>query len=227
MVESKTVLDKIDDVLEDYPDLEPEQFRYICKRLRNKHDLRVQQRSQEYPEYLEPSEVKEFYQAARELNQEDHTDKYLLVARLGINTGLRVSEMTALDVRDVKDEENNLHVVEGKGSKDRTTFIDDNTINLIRSYTDHRTSGPVFKVTKRSIQNWVKRIRERFNDRTGLDKDITPHTLRHTFATMQRYKGMDIEELKVLMGHSSVKTTEIYGRMQLNPEMREKYEKTV
>lgn len=76
----------------------------------------------------------------------------------------------------------------------------------------------MFKVTKRTIQKWVRAVRAEFNERTGLDKDITAHTLRHTFATMQRYKGVDIEELKVLMGHSNVKTTKADRRMYLNNE---------
>jgi len=229
VVKSKTVLDKMRSVLDKHPGLEPEQFRYITKTLRNEYGLRVQQRStRELPEYLEPSEVKDLYDAARELDEEKNTLKYRVLVHLGISTGLRVSEMLDLDVRDIKPDEGHVKVVQGKGNKDRTTYITQRCIDLIDAYTNNKERGSVFDVTTaRALQKWTRQVRDRFNENTGLDKDITPHTLRHTFATMCMHKGMSLAELAVLMGHSSTDTTEKYAHITPSPEIKDKYNRVV
>lgn len=130
-----------------------------------------------------------------------------------LNMGLRVSEVSNLKFRDVSTCKRKLRVVNGKNGKDRDLVIPGYTLELLEKWKVVRSEGEYFfsslagsRVNIRYIQDMVGRYRKR----SAIDKNVTPHTLRHTFATEFYRQTKDIETLRKILGHSDISTTQIY-----------------
>ena len=130
-----------------------------------------------------------------------------------LNMGLRVSEVSNLKFKDMSINKKKLRVVNGKNSKDRDLIIPGYTLELLENWIKIRPNSGYFfstldgsKVNTRYIQDMVGRYRER----SEIDKNVTPHTLRHTFATQFYRQTKDIETLRKILGHSDISTTQIY-----------------
>lgn len=150
------------------------------------------------------------------------------------STGLRVSELAGLtkDIVNVGREE---FTVRGKGDKPRVVFLSNQARYWLKQYLvrrgdmdphlfvshDRASSGRDDEggLTPRSIQ----RIVERYAHEAGITKRITPHTLRHTFATDLLRNGADIRSVQTMLGHSSITTTQIYTHIT-DERLREVYE---
>jgi len=153
------------------------------------------------------------------------------------STGLRVSELTGLD-KDQINFERNEFMVRGKGSKDRIVFISKRAAEAINTYLKKRADNfkPLFinlssgsdtlddgeyrRLTPRSIQRIIKK----YATLAGIIKTVTPHILRHSFATDLLINGADIRSVQELLGHSSITTTQVYTHLT-NNKLREVYEK--
>ncbi len=137
-------------------------------------------------------------------------DKCLI--RLLYSTGLRVSELVKLNRNDIKTE--SIHVVSGKGSKDRIVFVDPKTREMLETYILYRkdTNEALFisthgdRLSARTIQWLIKK----YSEEAGIEKKVTPHVLRHSFATHMLEGDADIVVIKELLGHSNLSTTQIY-----------------
>ena len=113
-------------------------------------------------------------------------------------------------------------VREGKGKKDRTLWISEEDLNLIQEWKERQVKkigklpAHVFTSTsKGSMGNkmnprYIQDMFKRYAIKAGIDKDISPHTLRHSFATHLVEKGYDIRTIQELLGHSDVRTTMVY-----------------
>ena len=151
---------------------------------------------------------------------EETGDPYLLrdqaIFELLIATGIRVSELCALNTNNIDLEGKTLRIF-GKGNKERTIQIE-NTMTLLAlkkhiAYTRHDSANtPIFlnsagsRISTRTVREIInRRIRE-----AGITQKITPHMFRHTFATMLLENDVDIRYIQKLLGHSSLRTTEIY-----------------
>ena len=139
------------------------------------------------------------------------------------STGLRVSELVSLN-RDQIDLERKEFGVKGKGNKLRVVFLSDTAAEWIERYlrsrrdnfkplfirhngtVDIRNNGEGMRLTARSIQ----RIVAKYAKRAGLPIEATPHTLRHTFATDLLISGADIRSVQEMLGHESIRTTQVY-----------------
>lgn len=138
--------------------------------------------------------------------------------------GLRVSELVNLN-RDSINLSKKEFMVRGKGSKDRPIFISDACADRLADYLDARTdslpalflnnsrnlqavdtSGNYRRITARSIE----RIVEKYARMAGITKHVSPHTLRHSFATDLLMNGADIRAVQSLLGHADISTTQIY-----------------
>ncbi len=141
--------------------------------------------------------------------------------RLMLDSGLRVAEITALKWNDLNLTTGQLHVKQGK--MDRMLWIGENTLKLLQKLrerqakdvpADQGVKAPEYvfstrdggKLSPRFIQAMVKRYRER----CGFDKRVTPHTLRHTFATDLLRETKNICLVQKTLGHASLSTTQIY-----------------
>jgi site-specific recombinase XerD len=139
------------------------------------------------------------------------------------STGLRVSELVSLN-RDQIDLERKEFGVKGKGNKLRVVFLSDTAAQWIERYlrsrqdnfkplfirhsgkVDARNNGEKMRLTARSIQ----RIVAKYAKRAGLPIEATPHTLRHSFATDLLISGADIRSVQEMLGHESIRTTQVY-----------------
>jgi len=137
--------------------------------------------------------------------------------RLMLNTGLRLAEVTALKWRDVDLTTGKLMVRQGKGAKDRTLWVAEADINRLRSWRERQaavcdTCDHVFTTLQGQPlgHRYVQRMVKRYAAKAGIDKNISPHTLRHSFATDLYRETSKIRLVQKVLGHSDLSTTMIY-----------------
>lgn len=160
------------------------------------------------------------------------------IFELLFSTGLRVSELIALN-RDSVNLQKREFMVRGKGQKDRPVFVTQSAADAVQDYLDERrdslpalflnnsrnqpaagTSGDYRRLTPRSIE----RIINKYVRAAGITKKVTPHTLRHSFATDLLMNGADLRSVQSLLGHSNISTTQIYTHVT-DPHLKEVHEK--
>ncbi len=165
--------------------------------------------------FLEPSELDRFLKSP-----DDPRDRAILETLF--STGLRVSELVSLD-RDTIDLDRGEFSVRGKGSKIRVVFLSDAAKAAIKTYLDKRTDiePKLFNLTPRSVQRIVKK----YAIRAGIiGKKVSPHSLRHSYATDLLRNGADIRSVQAMLGHASVTTTQIYTHVT-DKQLREVHER--
>lgn len=147
------------------------------------------------------------------------------------STGIRVSELVGLNHDDLDSEHEALHV-RGKGRKERIVPLGSHALAAIRLYTDHLEKDPRFapvwaarnepgasvplflnKHAKRLSSRSVRRKLDKYLLEVGLDPSISPHTLRHSFATHLLENGADLRSVQELLGHQSLSTTQVYTHL--------------
>ncbi len=152
--------------------------------------------------------------------------------------GLRVSELVGLN-RDSINLERREFMVRGKGSKDRPIFISQSAADRVQDYLDSRTDSlpALFLNNSRNLQavdtsgNYrrmtvrsVERIVEKYARMAGITKHVSPHTLRHSFATDLLMNGADLRSVQSMLGHADISTTQIYTHVT-DAHLKEIHEK--
>ena len=151
--------------------------------------------------------------------------------------GLRVSELVGLDRGSINLERREF-MVRGKGSKDRPIFISQSAADRVQDYLDARTDSlPAFLNNSRNTQtvdtsgNYrritarsVERIVEKYARLAGITKHVSPHTLRHSFATDLLMNGADLRSVQSMLGHADISTTQIYTHVT-DAHLKEIHEK--
>lgn len=171
----------------------------------NLKGFELPKRPVELPRYLTPEEVQAMVEAAQDIR-----DK--LIVSLLYCTGMRVSELASVCVSDVDLEEGSIRV-RGKGAKERVVFFNGATRELLSNYLERvRPSEYLFPGRGSDCIHYVtvERILKRVARAAGLRKRVTPHVLRHSFATHSLARGMDVREIQELLGHASLRTTQVY-----------------
>ncbi len=159
------------------------------------------------------------------------------IVELLFSSGLRVSELVNLD-RDHINTTRREFTVRGKGQKDRPVFISESASSNVQAYLQSRidnlpplfvsyshnneatNSGDYRRLGARSIQ----RIISKYARLAGITKHVSPHTMRHSFATDLLMNGADIRSVQVMLGHSSIITTQVYTHVT-DKHLREVHEK--
>ena len=155
-------------------------------------------------------------------------DRALL--ELGYGAGLRASELCGVKMRDLDLEDCSVRVF-GKGSKERVCLFGSACREAVLSYIDKErvapnAGDPLFTgptggaLTSRTVQNVIKR----WARSAGLPEDVTPHTLRHSFATHLLDGGADLKTVQQLLGHENLETTQVYTHVSIE-RLREAVEK--
>lgn len=160
------------------------------------------------------------------------------IIELLFSSGLRVSELVNLN-RDHINTKRREFMVRGKGQKDRPVFISQSAAEHIETYLEARTdllqplfisysnknkhldtSGDFRRLTDRSIQRLVSK----YAKLAGITKHVSPHTMRHSFATDLLMNGADIRSVQSMLGHSDISTTQVYTHVT-DAHLREVHEK--
>ena len=175
------------------------------KKLNIKH-LYPARKSYSLPNYLTINEVKTLTKSSENI-------KHRCIIKLLYGSGLRLSELLHLKVTDIDAESMIIHIKNSKGNKDRVVMLSKSLLEELRIYyikykpvdfLFEGQSGGMY--SPKSVQVIVKNAASK----AGIKKKVTPHTLRHSFATHLLEAGTDIRFIQQLLGHGSIKTTEIY-----------------
>ncbi|MEA3557728.1 MAG: tyrosine-type recombinase/integrase [Candidatus Thermoplasmatota archaeon] len=181
-------------------------YRRILKEPFNNEDLPLVKRKAKLPVVLSREDVHRMI---------DHTLnlKHKALVMVLYYGGIRSNEARTLKWGDIDFDRDMIHLKEAKGGNERVVFLHERLKEVLIQLKGPSGSGLVFtskttgrRYSSRSIQLIVKQAAER----AGIDKVVTPHTLRHTFATHLLEGGADIRQIQDLLGHKSVKVTMIY-----------------
>lgn len=192
--------------------------------------LRAPRRGRHLPLVLERQQIEELLAAPHGQDQQALRDRAIL--EVLYSSGMRVGELVALDDDDV-DLFGGVAKVRGKGRKERLALLGKPAIEAIEAYLVTRNSAhpqPLDQALWRSLRGNrlndrdVRRRLDFYLGRCGLAKQISPHTLRHTFATHILHNGADIRAVQELLGHASLNTTQIYTHLSIN-DLRDAYKK--
>ena len=181
--------------------------------------------------YLINEEVKRLFAAIKPNNEIGIRDRAIL--ELLFSGGLRVSELCNID-RDRINLKRREFMVRGKGKKDRPVFISKEAAEYLTDYLDTRrdnekalfislsssNKNQISRLTPRSIQ----RIVEKYARSAGITKHVSPHTLRHSFATDLLMNGADLRSVQAMLGHSNISTTQRYTHVT-DPHLKEIHER--
>lgn len=139
---------------------------------------------------------------------------YLMILMF-YSTGIRVSELVNLQVDDLNFDKQEIRVL-GKGNKERIVPINDYVINAFNDYSKNvKLTNYIFinKNNKQLTTRGVRYIMQQIVRKSSLSKNVSPHTLRHSFATELLNAGMDIRLVQELLGHESLASTQVYTHL--------------
>lgn len=186
------------------------------------------------PVYLSDHELRLFLQSIKLHNQDGSTFisglRFRTLIELIISTGMRIGETLSIRVDEIDFEEKEIKVC-GKGNKERFVYLTERVITWINRYLKERNSQNEYLFVTRDGQRRLQvhdiwRFSKRYRTLAGLDKQVTPHMFRRTFATKLRDNGVDITIVSELLGHAEINTTAKYyiGRnKKRNKEVHHQY----
>ncbi len=185
--------------------------------------------------FMSVGEVEKLFKSLKTEKDSEIRDRAII--ELFYSTGARISEVENLKISDI-DLQNNEMVVTGKGRKQRLVYLNRTAVYWISRYlevrnriissgrTDYLNDGHLFlnrfgkKISSRSIRNIVKKCVKK----AVIGKNITPHSIRHSFATHLLQEGAGIREVQELLGHENITTTQIYSHLNIK-KLKKDYKK--
>jgi site-specific recombinase XerD len=183
--------------------------------------IELAKQSKRTVEFLEADELSRLLAMPEKLSEGMIALRDQAILELLFSAGLRVSELTGLKIEQINLKRDEF-TVRGKGDKPRLCFLSDSARAALKNYLDRRRDASPFlfvshdrakgvrkdagPLTPRSVQRLV----EHYATSAGIIKKITPHTLRHTFATDLLLSGADIRSVQSMLGHESITTTQVY-----------------
>jgi len=178
----------------------------------------VKQRS--LPTYLSPEEVKPLLKTIKETRGWQAERDFAAVSIL-LHTGLRLSELTGLDVADVDLDENKIQVKRTKGGQPAVKHINAKLKKVLNQYLIHRLEAET-ECPALFLSQWNRRLTDRqfalrlemWSKKADITKKVTPHVLRHTFATTLYAKTKNLLAVQKALGHEYITTTQIYTHIQ-------------
>lgn len=184
-------------------------YLFYFNRMLNLAPLYPHRKAKPLPKYLTLKEVKRLLQQCSNL-------KHFCIIKILYGCGLRVSEVASLKISEVDSLRMCILVRTPKGQKDREVPLPKSLLQTLRLYAkDYQPENFLFEgQTKRgysikSIQNFVKK----YARQAKIRKHVSPHILRHSYAVHQFENGIDIRYIQEVLGHNSIKTTELYTQV--------------
>jgi integrase/recombinase XerD len=182
-------------------------YRHVLHRGEVVEDVRCPRPEKRLPVVLSVDEVARFFQVITSL-------KHRTILMLAYGAGLRISEAVAVRLSDIDRQRNVIRVQQGKGKKDRYTVLSPALLEILDRYCwAARPKDLLFPSRSKDrpmTYSTVEEVCIRARQAAGIDKRISPHTLRHSFATHLLEAGTDLRVIQVLLGHASPRTTAIY-----------------
>jgi integrase/recombinase XerC len=184
--------------------------------------VRTPKQEKKLPRFLEYEEVKRLLETPPVDNWLGARDRAIMETLY--STGIRVSELVALNMDDIDFLGEVIHI-RGKGKKERIAPIASSALQVIQHYMEFRSKraqsnahfdSKVLFVNKhggRLSTRSVRRKMDKYLKMAGLDPHISPHTLRHSFATHMLNNGADLRSVQELLGHQSLSTTQVYTHL--------------
>ncbi len=194
--------------------------------------IRTPKQDKKLPRFLEYEEVKRLLETPPTDSWLGSRDRAILETLY--STGIRVSELVALNMDDIDFLSEVIHV-RGKGKKERVAPISSSALQAIQHYMEYRNKRAqnnshfdarvlfVNKHGQRLSTRSVRRKMDKYLKMAGLDPAISPHTLRHSFATHMLNNGADLRSVQELLGHQSLSTTQVYTHLTTR-KLKEVYE---
>jgi tyrosine recombinase XerC len=204
-------------------------FKFLTREgyLKNNPTLSISTPKQEkrLPLFLTEEEITRLIESVLTKDERGLRDKAIL--ETFYSTGIRISELVGLDIADV-DFIGGIVKVMGKGKKERIVPIGEKAIAAIRAYLDKRKkqADTLFlnksgqRITTRGVRNIVKK----YIRLASIKQGVSPHTLRHSFATHLLNRGADLRSVQELLGHANLSTTQIYTHLTTE-RLRDVYDK--
>ena len=172
------------------------------------------------PTFLSIDEIKNLLSVFDETKPTEYRDKTMVLVMY--SAGLRVSELISLEKRSINFEEK-LITLKGKGNKERFVPLNYIALEYLNNYLSQNKNNKVFSKSKYLFINkkdgkpltrqYFFVELNKYAKRAGIDKKISPHTLRHSFATHLLENGADLRVVQELLGHSKIETTQIYTHL--------------
>ncbi|HNQ21669.1 MAG TPA: tyrosine recombinase XerC [Phycisphaerae bacterium] len=183
--------------------------------------IRTPKQDKRLPKFLELEQINKLFATPDQNTLLGARDRAIFEVLFA--TGVRVSELVDLNFADL-DVPNQVIRIRGKGKKQRTVPIGPTALAAIQRYVDMRRGDPrgatfnqealfVNKHGQRLSTRSVRRKLDKYLTECGLDPTISPHTLRHSFATHMLNNGADLRSVQELLGHQSLSTTQIYTHL--------------
>ncbi len=197
-------------------------------------EVRTPKQDKKLPRFLEYEEIKKLLETPPMDNWLGARDRAILETLY--STGMRVSELVALNMDDIDFLGEVVHI-RGKGKKERIAPISSSALQVIQHYMEFRNKRAqsnsnfdskvlfVNKHGRRLSTRSVRRKMDKYLKMAGLDPAISPHTLRHSFATHMLNNGADLRSVQELLGHQSLSTTQVYTHLTTS-KIKEVYEKS-
>lgn len=182
-------------------------YENILEKTLPKKIVKYSKRPKRIPEALSPSETTALLQATSNLK---HRTLFMTI----YSAGLRVGEATHLRISDINSREMRIHIRAGKGNKDRQVMLSERLLDNLRDYWKHYrpkdwlfpSSIPKEPISASAVQRALKKAARK----AGINKPISPHSLRHSFAIHLLEGGTNLRYIQELLGHNSLRSTMIY-----------------
>lgn len=188
-------------------------YEKVLKRDKTFYELERPRKKNPLPKVLSKQEVKRIIDSCTNI-------KHKCIISLLYSTGIRRGELLNLKIEDVNSDRMQIRIEGAKGNKDRLTTLSKNMLPLLREYyLAYKPQYWLFESQEKGKQYSEASIRQLLNkavNKAGINKRVTPHMLRHSFATHLLEQGINLRNIQSLLGHSSIKTTEIYTHISTN-----------
>ncbi|MGE5605120.1 MAG: site-specific tyrosine recombinase/integron integrase [Bacteroidota bacterium] len=192
-------------------------IKFFCTHVLHQPDMVTEiprpKREHKLPEVLNENETYDVMKTVNNL-------KHRTLLWLTYSAGLRVSEVVRLKPEDIDPVRKLIHIKQAKGKKDRYTLLSEAAFAVLEKYRQkYSPEGWLFpgaNQEKHLSERSAQKIFERAANKANIKKEVSIHTLRHSFATHLLENGADLRNIQVLLGHASSKTTEIYTHVSQN-----------
>jgi len=181
-------------------------------------------KTKKLPEIIDREEANRFF---KQINKRYTGGKRnLALFKLMLNTGLRVSEICGLKTKDINLPKQVLKVKNGKGGRDRLIPFPENIIPFLTDWINEKNRRGIDtkyffcsyssgQGGKKLLPRYIQIVLKKYGKKAGIEKDLHPHTFRHSYATAIYQTDRNLEALRMLLGHSNIQTTQIYINLSM------------